>query len=294
MRIGLRVDVDTFRGTKVGVPSLLRVLRAHGIKATFFFSVGPDNMGRHLWRMARPRFLGKMLRTKATRLYGWDILLRGTLWPGPLIGAKLGDVIRAAADAGHEIGLHAWDHHAWQTRLDRMTGEDISKELARGVEMLGGILGRPPTCSAAPAWKCNEHVLLAKERFAFIYNSDCRGASIFRPVVNGSVLGQPQIPADCPTYDEVVGRDGVGVETFNEYLLSQLKSEGLNVLTIHAEVEGIALASMFEEFVSLASSRGAEIGPLGNLLPDVGSIPPGRMLPQEIPGREGWVACQTV
>jgi len=210
-----------------------------------------------------------------------------------LIGAKLGDVIRAAADAGHEIGLHAWDHHAWQTRLDRMTGEDITKELARGVETLGGILGHPPICSAAPGWKCNESVLLAKEQFAFIYNSDCRGASIFRPTVNGRVLDQPQIPADCPTYDEVVGRDGISVETFNVYLLSQLKSEGLNILTIHAEVEGIALTSTFDEFVSLARSRGAEIGPLGSLLSRVSSIPTGTMLPQKIPGREGWVSCQT-
>ena len=39
---------------------------------------------------------------------------------GPGIGERLADDIRAAADAGHEIGLHAWDHHAWQAHLEAL------------------------------------------------------------------------------------------------------------------------------------------------------------------------------
>jgi len=292
MKIGLRIDVDTFRGTKYGVPNLCKVLADHCIKASFFFSVGPDNMGRHLWRLTRPAFLWKMARTRATSLYGWDILLKGTLWPGPVIGEKLSCVIRSTSDAGHEVGLHAWDHYTWQAHIDQMEDDAICETLRRGVEILSGILGYPPSCSAAPGWKCNNKVLLAKSQFPFRYNSDCRGESIFRPIVGGREIPQLQIPVTLPTYDEVVGRNVVTDGTYNDYMLTLVDPKKLNVLTIHAEVEGIACLDMFEQFVKKALTKGASFVPLGVILREYPEAGPSGIVAKEIPGREGWVCCQ--
>lgn len=292
MKVGLRIDVDTFRGTRYGVPNLCKLLAAYSTNASFFFSVGPDNMGRHLWRLLRPAFLWKMLRTKAASLYGWDILLRGTFWPGPIIGQRLGSIIRSTSEAGHEVGLHAWDHHAWQARINTMDEDALYGELKKGYDLLAEILGKPPTCSAVPGWKCNEAVLLAKSRFAFDYNSDCRGESIFLPVVGGDELVQPQVPVTLPTYDEIVGRNGVTDGNYNEYMLSLLDPGKLNVLTVHAEVEGIVCAPMFEDFLSKAVSRGAAFVPLGQLPEDISELSGSVVVPKEVPGRESWMACQ--
>ncbi|MDZ7696996.1 MAG: polysaccharide deacetylase family protein [Deltaproteobacteria bacterium] len=276
----------------MGVPALRRILAAHGVKASFFFSVGPDNMGRHLWRLIRPRFLWKMLRTKAPQLYGWDILLKGTLWPGPLIGQRMGHEMKAVSAAGHEVGLHAWDHHWWQTRMDRADGGTLYDHIDRGMTALTAILGRPPVTSAAPAWKSNERVIVQKARFPFQYNSDCRGTSIFYPIVSEPVIPQVQIPVTLPTYDEVIGRGEVTTKAYNEYLLSLLNPHRLNVLTIHAEVEGIVEQAMFDRFLTMAASMGAAMVPLSRLLPDNADIGYSRIVPKEIEGREGWVCCQ--
>jgi undecaprenyl phosphate-alpha-L-ara4FN deformylase len=292
MMLGLRVDVDTLTGTRKGVPVLCRLFHRHGIRASFFFSVGPDNMGRHIWRLLRPAFLIKMMRTKAASLYGWDILLRGTFWPGPDIGVKGAAMIRAACEDGHEIGLHAWDHHAWQTHLDTMDRYAIRRVLHKGYERLTGITGQPPTCSAAPAWKCTPVVLEEKERYPFTYNSDCRGQSVFFPEIHGRNLTQPQVPVTLPTYDEVIGRHGVSNENFNAHLLSLMRPEKLNVLTIHAEVEGGICRDMFSDFLDAALARGVTFVPLGAFR-ETEPIDSGYLERTEIVGREGWLACQS-
>ena len=291
-RVGLRIDADTIRGTQEGIPNLLKVLAEHRVKASFFFSVGPDNMGRNIWRLFRPEFLWKMWRTKATRLYGWDILLKGTFWRGPLIGKKLGYLFKTAASEGHELGLHAWDHYHWQRHIGRMAGEAIYHQLLQGFEVIQEWTGTSPVCSAAPAWRITEQALLEKAKFPFRYNSDCRGTSIFYPVVKGKTLSQPQIPTTLPTFDEVLGREGVDREHYNEYLISFMREESLNVLTIHAEVEGIFYLSLFQEFLRQLRVRGGHVVRLGDLLSPADQIPRAVIGKQRVEGREGWLSVQ--
>lgn len=291
-RVGLRIDVDTFRGTRLGVPRLLAIFQRHHIQATFFFSVGPDNMGRHLWRLLKPTFLLKMLRSNAAGLYGWSILLAGTFWPGRNIGNSLGDIMHATEQAGHETGLHAWDHHKWQKQVEHMSGAQSRQEIRKGYEALSRILGHAPACSAAAGWKCTEQVLLEKNQFGFRYNSDCRGQTIFRPQVGEHVCA-PQIPVTLPTYDEMIGRNGVTNANYNQRLLELIRPGQLNVLTIHAEVEGIICAQMFDDFLNLARARNISFVPLRELLPPVSDIPTGKIELATMAGREGTMCLQT-
>jgi undecaprenyl phosphate-alpha-L-ara4FN deformylase len=290
--LGLRVDVDTLRGTKRGVPALVDLLARHQIRASFFFSVGPDNMGRNLWRLLRPAFLKKMLRSKAASLYGWDILFKGTFWPGPNIGECAAREIRQAASAGHEIGFHAWDHHRWQTKIETLRQPEIERDSQRGLARLAAITGQTIDCAAAPAWRVSAAALASRATCPLRYASDCRGNSIFRPIGNGSETNPPQIPVTLPTFDEVIGQGGITLANYNDSLLNLLRPGKLNVLTIHAEAEGLSCLELFTAFLEQAARRQVRCLALGDLLADCGNIPSAPMLQKEIPGRDGWLSWQ--
>ena len=54
--LAIKIDVDTDRGTRIGVPNLVALFDEFGVKATFLFSLGPDNTGRAIKRIFRPGF----------------------------------------------------------------------------------------------------------------------------------------------------------------------------------------------------------------------------------------------
>ncbi|MEG1979110.1 MAG: hypothetical protein RR060_00220 [Victivallaceae bacterium] len=173
-----------------------------------------------------------------------------------------------------------------------MTPEAIEQQLQKAYNCISKIIGKAPTCSAAPGWRCTESALELKEKFHFQYNSDCRGDSIFMPVVNGKILTTPQIPLSMPTYDEVIGKNGITNENYNEYLLTFAHPDQMNLLTIHAEVEGGSCSTMFDKFLTVARQRGIEFVPPGELLTKGKTPPAGKIIQGKINGREGITALQ--
>ena len=293
MTIGLRIDVDTWRGTRVGVPRLLRSLERRGVRGTWFMTLGPDNMGRHAWRLLRPAFAMKMLRSGAASLYGWEILLRGTLWPGPRIAAGLADSLRLPEKAGHEVGLHAWDHHRWQVGAESLPDEAMDREIELAVAAFAQVYGREPVCAAAPGWRFDERLLALPASRRFAWRSDARGEAVpFLPVLGGLALPQPQIPVDLPTFDEGVGGGPDADERWNATLLARIGDGRPHVLTIHAESEGGAKADLFDRFLDVALAAGHRFSPLGEWMQARATPQPGRLVRGSVPGREGWLCVR--
>src|SRR5262249_60971248 len=104
-RIALKVDCDTAVGTREGVPRLLEIFARRGVRATFFFTFGPDRSGVAARRFfTQPGVLSKMLRGKAASLYGFPTGLYGKLLPAPGIGGRWERGIRGAGVAGPRTG----------------------------------------------------------------------------------------------------------------------------------------------------------------------------------------------
>src|ERR1700732_1673745 len=148
-RIGLKVDVDTLRGTREGVPRLMALLRKHGVDATFYFSVGPDHTGRAMRRVFRRGFAQKVARTSVLKHYGLKTLLYGVLLPGPDIGLRAGAVMRSVNDGGFEVGLHTYDHVLWQDYVAGASAAWTRMEFERGMNAFERVFGFFPKSHAA-------------------------------------------------------------------------------------------------------------------------------------------------
>lgn len=299
--IGLKVDVDTLRGTREGVPRLAELCRRHGVGATFYFSVGPDHTGRALRRVFRKGFAKKVARTSVLTHYGLKTLLYGVLLPGPDIGRAAGDAMRRVRDAGFEVGLHTHDHVRWQDQVARADAPWTRRELERGVRAFERIFGAPPESHAAAGWQMNQHALELEREYGFKFASDTRGGGAFRPQLADGPSPCPQIPTTLPTFDELLGRDGIDASNIADRVFAlaasapaQAPPGAPHVFTLHAELEGMRLLPAFESLIVRWREAGAVLSGMGRIhaLVSARPLPTRRVVRGEIPGRSGLLAVQ--
>jgi undecaprenyl phosphate-alpha-L-ara4FN deformylase len=276
--LGLKIDVDTYQGMKQGVPRLLSLLQDNRLKATFYLSIGPDASGRAVFQLIRnPRFLKKMVRTRAASLYGLKTALYGTLLPSPMIALSFPELVRRIIEEGHEVQFHAWDHRRWQDELAVHPEPWIRDWFERGIEGFEKLTGKKPASFGAPAWLIDDRVVGMLPAYGFKYLSCTRAASPF--IHEGA--GLIEIPSDLPCFEEV------GIDAAERKILAELETGGIHVMPVHAEVEGGPMSERFLDLIHAVEKRGYRLLPLRDILPflDRRSLITRRFRLELLPGR---------
>ncbi|MFM2290115.1 MAG: hypothetical protein RL684_3258 [Pseudomonadota bacterium] len=296
MRIALKVDVDTLRGTLEGVPPLLDVLRRHEAGATFLFSLGPDHTGRAIRRVFRPGFLSKVSRTSVLEHYGLKTLLYGTLLPAPDIARRGAAVMRSVRDAGFEVGVHCHDHIAWQDFVAHKDAAWTERQMRAAISRFTEVFGVAPIVHGAAGWQMNAAAFALEERLGITLASDTRGTGPFVPVVEGRRGRVPQLPTTLPTLDELIGLDGRTAETVHGAILERTahSNHGSEVFTLHTELEGMKLLPVFERLLAGWRAQGHELVSMSGLAAglDLAALPACPVVNAEVPGRSGTLAFQ--
>lgn len=296
MKLALKIDVDTYRGTREGVPRLIELLKKHQAGATFLFSLGADHTGRAITRAFRPGFMKKVSRTSVLEHYGLKTLLYGTLLPGPDIGKRCADILRGTRDAGFEVGIHTWDHVKWQDHVARADARWTGAEMDAACLRFAEIFGEPARTHGAAGWQMNLHALRLTQRLGFDYCSDTRGRCPFIPIWRGEIIACPQLPTTLPTLDELIGVDGLTADNVADHVLklSQDPLPSGHVYTLHAELEGMKLLPVFDALLAGWKSMGYELVRTRDLFATLKpqALPRHEVIMGEIPGRSGTLALQ--
>jgi peptidoglycan/xylan/chitin deacetylase (PgdA/CDA1 family) len=299
-RIALKVDVDTLRGTREGVPRLLELFARHGVQATFLFSLGPDHTGWALRRVFRRGFLQKVSRTSVARHYGWRTLTYGVLQPGPDIGRKAAAPMRAARDAGHECGIHCWDHVVWHDQVRQRDAAWTRHQMQQAWDRFVQVFGAAPATFGAAGWQMNATAWQQLDDWGLAHASDGRGSGPYVPALQGRALRHLQLPTTLPTMDELLGRDlgpalsdGEVTEANVHRALLRATPGGPDapdqVFTLHAELEGQLLAPAFDALLHGWREAGHTLVTLGQLATtlDRRTLPVRELAWGSVPGRSG-------
>ena len=296
IRLALKVDVDTDRGTREGVPNLVADCQEVGAPACFLFSLGPDQTGRAITRVLRPGFFKKVSRTSVVQIYGLRTLLNGTLLPAPHIGRRNTATMRAVRDSGFEIGIHCYNHYRWQDYVQRMPIEEVREEFVAARAEFMRLFGTDASTAGAAGWQSNARSREVYDEANLLYASDTRGGAPFFPRSDGRVFRTLEIPSTLPTFDELMGRPEYPDEKIVPHYLSLLREDAVNVLTIHAEIEGMGRRALFRELLSACRQRGVDFIRLDDYAKQVlehrAAIPIRDQVQAEIDGRSGFVATQ--
>jgi undecaprenyl phosphate-alpha-L-ara4FN deformylase len=161
-RLAIKIDVDTDRGTREGVADLARALDKRRIRGTFL-------------RVFRPGFFSKVSRTSVVKVYGLRTLMNGVLLPGPDISKRNADTMRAVAKAGHETGIHCWDHVRWQDGLATMSLSETRADFAKAREAYERVFGVPARTAGSAGWQADAKSLEVYDEAGLDYASDARG-----------------------------------------------------------------------------------------------------------------------
>ena len=301
----LKIDVDTYRGSREGTPNLARLLRAHGANATFLFSLGPDHTGWALRRALRPGFFQKVSRTSVVEHYGIKTLMYGVLLPAPDIGKACAEELRAVERDGFECGIHTWDHVVWQDNVRKRDAAWTRLQMQRAYDRFQEVFGHAPATHGAAGWQMNEHAFAQLDEFGFAYASDGRAALAedgtladpsagpHRLTAFGRTLSCMQMPTTLPTLDELLGRtiNGKLVDESNiaSIILGLTAAPRNHVFTLHAELEGQKLAPIFERLLRGWRTQGYDLVSMGDYYEKIkdDSIPARPVTWGQLPGRSG-------
>ncbi len=287
MQLALKIDVDTYRGTREGVPRLLDALKRHNAQASFFFSLGPDRSGRGIF--------GKVPRISRLSHYGIKTMLYGTLLPSPDIGRTCADILRSVRGQGFEVGVHCYENIRWRNHAAGKDAEWTRREMQSAVDRFTEIFGEAPKAHAAAGWQMNRDAFRLTQRLGFDYASDTRGTHPFIPTWDAEIIACPQLPTTLPTLDELLARNGVTLENVAQHLLAfTANPSGTgHVFTLRAEMEGGKWLPVFEQLLDGWKAQGYDLVSLRQYLEGIqDTLPRHAVRMGGMEGRAGVLAVQ--
>jgi undecaprenyl phosphate-alpha-L-ara4FN deformylase len=210
------------------------------------------------------------------------------------VGADHPRLLKAIKQAGHEIGLHGYDHFWWAENIWDASEERVRMDMERAIGVFRHTAGFEPSAWASPNWRCSVSSIKFVDDHPFAYGADCRGTEAFFPKIDGYIGRKIQIPITLPCLHEIRNyMSSADPKHIMKEFISRLKN-GLNVWCIHDYYEGVLERKLFSGLIERLKSDGWTFTPLIELVNSINpkTVPVVEIERRSLPGGRGNVSCQ--
>ncbi len=221
----LRVDMESQRGIREGIPKLLDLLKKYGLRASFYITMGGES---NIFEILKYR--GRMKSASERKVKVWGLLdkVRMILLPIDFVRPNR-KILERIIEEGHELGVHGWKHRAWTRGLDKI---NISEHLMLSNKKYIKLFGKRPESFCAPGFNINSEVVscLEKEGFKFISDYQTKSVKNYGKIKNVpiTILGKNR----TPFIEYNVGENKTDLEIINEFE-RELKNKEIVSFYIH-------------------------------------------------------------
>ncbi len=219
----IRIDLESDKGIKKGLPPLLDLLKKYHLKASFYLCMGGESNILEILK-----YRGKMKSSGERSIKIWSLMdkIRMLLVPRDFVRSNK-KILKRILEEGHELGLHAWKHREWTRGLDKI---NIEKTILRSREKYIKLFNKRPISFTAPGFNTNKKVLEILEENGIKFVSDYPGKD---PKKYGKIKNIPIT---------ICGKDRMPII---EYLVGQKKNDEEILDYIKKEVNKEKLSSFY-------------------------------------------------
>ncbi|MBI3623770.1 polysaccharide deacetylase family protein [Candidatus Pacearchaeota archaeon] len=187
----LRVDLESEKGIKLGLPRLLDLLKRYNIKASFYLVMGGES---NIIEILKYRNKLKSSGERSIKVWSIKDKIRMTLFPKDFVKNNIHILRRVIAD-GHELGIHGWKHREWTRGLDKI---NTRERIIMAKKKYFYFFGKKPVSFCSPGFNTNEKVLrvLDDEGIKFISDFQDKKVKEYFKIKNVpiTILGEERTP----------------------------------------------------------------------------------------------------
>lgn len=173
----IRIDLESQRGIKKGLPKLLKLFREQKIKTSFYLTMGGES---NIFEFLKNRGKLKTAGERKIRLWSLKDKIRMVLFPIDFV-KKNKILLKRILQEGHELGIHGWKHKEWTRNLQNV---NIKKRLNQAILKYQKYFKRKPLSWTSPGFNINQKIISELEKNGIRYISDFNKKEKFKDIVN--------------------------------------------------------------------------------------------------------------